>query len=44
MFIGEHEDGTIIKLESWDVTFLENDFPHIGEIDGDLHLLWNDGS
>ena len=38
MFIGEHEDGTVTELESRDVTFLENDFPHMGEIDRDLHL------
>ena len=38
MFIGEHEDGTVIELESRDVTFLEDDFPRTGEIDRDLHL------
>ena len=38
MFIGEHDDGTITELESEDDTFLEDDFPRIGEIDRDLHL------
>ena len=38
MLIGEHEDGIVIELESQDVTFLEDDFPHMGEIDRDLHL------
>ena len=38
MFIGEHENGIIIELESQNVTFLENDFPHTIKIDRDLHL------
>ena len=38
VFISEHEDGRVTELESQDATFLENDFPHIGEIDRDLHL------
>ena len=38
VFIGEHDDGTITELESEDDTFLEDDFPRIGEIDRDLHL------
>ena len=38
VFIGEHEDGTVIELESQDVTFLEDYFPHASEIDRDLHL------
>ena len=38
VFIGEHEDGTVTKLESWDVMFLKDNFPHTGEIDRDLHL------
>ena len=37
MLIGK-EDGTITELESRDVTFLEDDFPHRGEIDNNLHL------
>ena len=28
VFIGEHEDGIVTELESRDVTFLEDDFPH----------------
>ena len=38
VFISEHEDGTVTELESQDVTFLEGDFPCMGEIDRDLHL------
>ena len=38
VFIGEHEDGIVIELESRDVTFLEDDFPRTGEIDRDLHF------
>ena len=38
VFIGELEDRTIIELESWDVTFLEDDFPSAGAIARDLHL------
>ena len=38
MFIGKYEDGTVIELESQDVTFLKDDFPRMGEIDKDLHL------
>ena len=38
MLIGEDEDGTITELESRDVTFLEDAFPHGGEIYKDLHL------
>ena len=38
VFIGEHEDGTVIELESQDVTFLKDDFSCMGEIDMDLHL------
>ena len=38
MFIGEHENGKVIELESQNVTFLENDFPHTIKIDRDLHL------
>ena len=37
-YVGEHEDRTVTELESWDVTFLEDDFPCTGEIDRDLHL------
>ena len=38
VFIGKHVDGTVIKLKSRDVTFLEDDFPYMSEIDRDLHL------
>ena len=38
MFIGEYEVGIVTKLKSQNVTFLEDDFPRIGEIDRDLHL------
>ena len=38
VFIGEHVDRIVTKLESRDVTFLEDDFPRMGEIDRDLHL------
>ena len=38
MFIGEHEDGKVTELESRDATFLEEDFPCMGEIERDLHL------
>ena len=38
MFIGENADGTVTEIESQDVTFLENDFSKVGEIDRDLHL------
>ena len=38
VFIGEHEDEIVIELESQDVTFLEDDFPHTDQIDIDLYL------
>ena len=38
VFIGEHEDGKVTELESRDATFLEEDFPCMGEIERDLHL------
>lgn len=37
--MGEQVDGSITELESRDVTFLENDFPHGGEINLVLHLF-----
>ena len=37
-FIGEHEDKTVIELKSRDVSFLEDDFLCMSEIDRDLHL------
>ena len=39
VFIGEHEDRIVTKLESRDVTFLEDNFPHSGENDMDLHIM-----
>ena len=38
VFIGEHEYETILELESWDVTFLKDNFPCMVEIDRDLHF------
>lgn len=38
VFIGVHEDGNITKIESWDVTFLENNFLSKNEIDKDLQF------
>ena len=38
VFTGENVDGTVTEIESRDVTFLENDFSKVGEIDRDLHL------
>lgn len=38
MFIGEHVDGTIAKIESRDVIFLENEFICISEVNKDIHL------
>ena len=44
MFIGKQADGSISKLESRDVTFLENDFPQRGDITSDLDLFEIDES
>ena len=38
MFIGEQPSGSVTDFESWDATFLENDFPTKGEINQDLSL------
>ena len=38
VFIGEYESGIVIELESWDVNFIENEFPSIGEIDEDFQI------
>lgn len=35
---GEHPDGGMTEIESRDVNFLEEDFPTIGEVKGDLKL------
>ena len=32
VFIWENDDGSITEIESWDVDFLEEDFPNKGEI------------
>lgn len=39
VFIGENTNGSILELESRDVTFIENDFPSRGELQKDFHLL-----
>ena len=44
VFIGKQADGSISKLESRDVTFLENDFPQRGDITLDLDLFEIDES
>ena len=38
VFIGEHDDRTITKIKSRDVTFLENEFLSISEVHKDVHL------
>ena len=38
MFIGEYDDRTIIEIESQDVTFLENEFLSISNVNNDFHL------
>ena len=38
VLISEHDDGTITELESWDVVFLENEFPSITDVDKDICL------
>lgn len=38
-FISENTDGNISKLESPDVTFIENDFPSRGELQKDFYHL-----
>lgn len=38
MFIGEQDSGIVTKVESHDITFIENDFPKQGEIGQDLSL------
>ena len=37
-FIGEQANGSVIEMESRDVTFLENDFPSRCEINKDFQL------
>ena len=45
MFIGEQASGTVSELESWDVSFLENKFPSIGEVDKDFQFYeWEDSN
>ena len=36
VFIGEQANGIVSELESRDVSFLENKFPSIGEVDKDF--------
>ena len=38
MFVGEETDGRVTKFESWDVVFLEEDYPTRGEIDKDFQF------
>ena len=38
VFLGEQADRSITEIESWDVTFFENDFPSGGEIDRNTPL------
>ena len=39
VFIGENESGSVTEFESWDATFLENEFPRKGDVDQDLSLF-----
>lgn len=34
----KYANGDITEIESWDITFLEHDFPSTGEISKDYHL------
>lgn len=38
VFIGENNDGTISKKNSRDITFIENEFPKRGKIEGNIQL------
>ena len=38
IFIGEHENGTVIKFKSRDVVFIENEFPKLGDVGQDYTL------
>ena len=38
VFISEQADGPVSELESRDVSFLENEFPNIGEVDKDFQF------
>ena len=38
MFIWENDDGSITEIESWDVDFLEKDFPNRGEVRKEIDL------
>lgn len=44
MFIGEQVNESISELESQDLTFLENDFPQLGDITSNLDLFEIDKS
>ena len=37
VFIGENDDGSITEIESWDIDFLEEDFPNRGEVGKKIH-------
>ena len=39
IFISESENGSVTEFESWDVTFLENEFLRKCDIDQDLSLF-----
>lgn len=38
MFISKCTDRSVSKLESQDVTFIENEFPRIGEVGGNIRF------
>lgn len=38
VFIGKHDEGTITEIVSQDVTFLNNEFFSILEVNKDIHL------
>lgn len=38
MFIGDDSNGQVIEIESRDMTFIEDNFYNIGDIDKNLHL------
>ena len=39
VMLGEHSDGSVTKIESRDVDFLEEEFPRKGEVDRNLRFL-----
>ena len=40
VFIDEHSNKGITKIKSWDVTFLENEFPNREEMDQKNPIIW----